>query len=129
MKADGQLLSYAPKGADKMYDSWKDADNTLFGTSASAVGVIYNTTLFPDLSADWGELADARYKDQLAIPDPEKSGSAKDFLSGYINNKGETDGWKVGRLAENGHDSSRRNAAGSGCGHHRRKGIWLRRGL
>jgi iron(III) transport system substrate-binding protein len=103
MKADGQLLSYAPKGADKMYDSWKDADNTLFGTSASAVGVIYNTTLFPDLSADWGELADARYKDQLAIPDPEKSGSAKDFLSGYINNKGETDGWKVWEdLAKNG---------------------------
>lgn len=103
MKAKDQLLSYAPAGSDKMYEGWKDANDTIFGTNASAVGVIYNTTIFPTLSADWDELATAKYKDQLVFPDPTKSGSAKDFLSGYINNKGETDGWKTWEaLAANG---------------------------
>ena len=112
MKAKDQLLSYAPAGSDKVHEGWKDADSTVFGTSASAVGVIYNTTIFPTLSADWNELAGAEYKDQLVFPDPTKSGSAKDFLSGYINNKGETDGWKIWEdLAANGMTVPGANAA------------------
>ena len=112
MKAKDQLLSYAPVGSDKIHAGWKDADNTVFGTSASAVGVIYNTTLFPTLSADWNELAGTEYKDQLVFPDPTKSGSAKDFLSGYINNKGETNGWKIWEdLAANGMTVPGANAA------------------
>jgi iron(III) transport system substrate-binding protein len=77
-----------------MHRAWRDADNTIFGTSASAVGVIYNTTIFPVLSADWNELSGTNYKNQLAIPDPEKSGSCKDFLSGYIYKNGDG-GWKI----------------------------------
>lgn len=84
MKADGQLESYTPANADKINDGWMDADHMLFGSSASAVGVIYNTTVFPELSADWAELADAQYKDNIAIPDPEKSGACKDFLAGFV---------------------------------------------
>ena len=82
MKADGQLESYVPANADKVNAGWIDADNTLFGSSASAVGVIYNTIEIPELSADWAELADAQYKDMIAIPDPEESGACKDFLAG-----------------------------------------------
>lgn len=84
MKADGQLESYTPANADKINDGWIDSDNTLFGYSASAVGVIYNITVVPELSADWSELADAKYKDLIAIPDPEKSGACKDFLAGFV---------------------------------------------
>ncbi|MDO5417502.1 MAG: ABC transporter substrate-binding protein [Lachnospiraceae bacterium] len=84
LKADGGLMSYEPLNADKLYDGWKDEDNMLFGTSASAVGVIYNTTLVDNLDADWSELAGSEYKDMLAIADPEKSGSCKDFLAGYM---------------------------------------------
>lgn len=94
MKKSGQLMSYTPKNADKLYDGWMDEDNQLFGTSASAVGVIYNTTIVPELSADWKELADEQYRDQIAIPDPEKSGSCKDFLAGYMYAYGD-DGWKT----------------------------------
>lgn len=112
MKAENKLLSYAPAGSEQMYPDWKDADSTIFGTSASAVGVIYNTTIYPELSADWAELAGEEYKDQLVFPDPTKSGSAKDFLSGYINNKGEADGWKVWEdLAANGMTIPGANAA------------------
>ncbi|MGN1409108.1 MAG: extracellular solute-binding protein [Eubacteriales bacterium] len=84
MKADGQLESYTPANAEKINDGWIDSDNTLFGYSASAVGVIYNTTVVPDLNADWSELADAQYRDIIAIPDPEKSGACKDFLAGFV---------------------------------------------
>ena len=82
--SDGQLESYTPANADKVNAGWIDNDNTLFGYSASAVGVIYNTTVVPELSADWSELADAQYKDMIAIPDPEKSGACKDFLAGLV---------------------------------------------
>lgn len=88
MKKDGKLMSYVPQQADKIVDGWLDADNTLFGYSASAVGVIYNTTMISELNADWPELGADTYKDQLAIPDPEKSGSCKDFLAGYVNQYG-----------------------------------------
>jgi iron(III) transport system substrate-binding protein len=112
MKKQGKLLAYAPAGSDLMHRAWRDADNTIFGTSASAVGVIYNTTIFPVLSADWNELAGTNYKNQLAIPDPEKSGSCKDFLAGFINNKGEAAGWKVWEnLASNGMKVPGANAA------------------
>ena len=54
MKKQGGLVSYPDaKNADKLYDGWKDEDNMLFGTSASALGVIYNTTLIDSLDADW----------------------------------------------------------------------------
>lgn len=86
LKETGVLMDYAEaKNADKLYEGWKDADNMLFGTSASAVGVIYNTTLIENLDADWSDLASADYKDMLAIADPEKSGACKDFLAGYMN--------------------------------------------
>lgn len=88
MKASDKLMSYTPANADKIVDSWIDDDSTLFGYSASAVGVIYNTTIIPELSADWGELAGEEYKDTLAIPDPEKSGACKDFVAGFVNQYG-----------------------------------------
>lgn len=92
LKGKGNLASYKPANADKLYDGWVDKDSTLFGTSASAVGVIYNTKLIPKLDADWDGLADPKYKDQIAIPDPQKSGACKDFLAGYMDAKGEK-GW------------------------------------
>lgn len=99
MKAKDQLLSYTPKDADKIVDGWIDSDNMLFGYSASAVGVIYNTTVIPEMSADWSELGNSEYKDKLAIPDPEKSGACKDFIAGYVN----ANGWDaIEKMAENG---------------------------
>ena len=84
MKAGDKLVSYTPANAEKINEGWIDSDNMLFGSSASAVGVIYNTTVIPELNADWSELADAQYKDTIAIPDPEKSGACKDFLAGFV---------------------------------------------
>ena len=88
MKNDGKIMSYTPANSDKVVSGWIDSDSMLFGYSASAVGVIYNTTLIPELSADWSELANEEYKDMLAIPDPEKSGACKDFAAGFVNKYG-----------------------------------------
>ena len=85
MKNSGQLESYVPANADKMVPGWIDSDSTLFGYSASAVGVIYNTLIYPELSADWQELAAPQYSNDIAIPDPELSGACKDFVAGYVN--------------------------------------------
>ena len=57
LKESGILQSYIPQNAELIYDGWIDEDSMLFGTSASAVGVIYNTTLIESLDADWAELA------------------------------------------------------------------------
>lgn len=85
LKADGVLASYELSTADSLVEGFVDEDNQLFGYSASAVGVIYNTLLFEEVTADWGELGTIEeYADQLAMPDPEKSGAAKDFVSGYV---------------------------------------------
>ena len=88
MKNDGKIMSYTPANSDNVVSGWIDSDSMLFGYSASAVGVIYNTTLIPELSADWSELANEEYKDMLAIPDPEKSGACKDFAAGFVNKYG-----------------------------------------
>ncbi|MGI5949647.1 ABC transporter substrate-binding protein [Peptoniphilus sp.] len=93
LKSDGKLESYELKEKDNVNEGFIDSDNTLFGSSASAVGVIYNKNLVPELDADWGELADPKYKDMIAIPDPEKSGAAKDFLAGFVT--GTDDGDKI----------------------------------
>ena len=88
MKESGQLESYVPANAERMVPGWIDEDSMLFGYSASAVGVIYNTLIYPELDADWNELADPQYADDIAIPDPELSGACKDFVAGYVNDFG-----------------------------------------
>ena len=88
MKADGKIMSYTPANADKIVGGWIDDESTLFGYSASAVGIIYNTTVIPEMSADWNELSDEQFKGLLAIPDPEKSGACKDFVAGFVNEYG-----------------------------------------
>lgn len=88
MKADGSIMSYTPANADKAVEGWIDEDSMLFGYSASAVGIIYNTTVIPEMSADWSELSDEQFKGLLAIPDPEKSGACKDFVAGFVNKYG-----------------------------------------
>jgi len=85
MKNDGKLLSYQAANYDKMSDGMLDSDYTLYGTSASAVGVLYTKSAFPNgLSADWADFGTSAYsKYAMAIPNPQKSGACKDFIAGF----------------------------------------------
>ncbi len=84
LKEEDKLLSYQTENADKMHEGMVDSDYMLYGSSASAVGVIYNTDKYSTLNADWAELAGETYKGDLAIPDPTKSGACKDFCAGLV---------------------------------------------
>ena len=99
MKSQDVIEPYKTDSTKNAVKGWVDNESKLFGYSASAVGVIYNTQIFPEMSDDWNELSDVKYKNLLAIPDPEKSGACKDFVAGYVNKFG----WKdLEGMAKNG---------------------------
>lgn len=95
MKQEGWTQAYAgAANADKLQPGWRDADDHFFGYSASALGVTYNTNLVKNAPGDWSDFVNAEWKDAVNIPDPSLSGSALDFLGGYLNEKGE-EGWSL----------------------------------
>lgn len=103
MVEEDKLLSYVPENADKLQAGWVDENQMLYGYSASAVGVIYNTTIYKNLNASWLELgSNSGYKDNIAIPDPIKSGSCKDFLAGFVNYYGEEAEHTISSWVDNG---------------------------
>lgn len=83
-------LSYDSPVISKINNGWIDDEHKLFGYSASALAVIYNTLIFPTLDADWNELGtNSKYIDQICMPDPFSSGSCMDFVNGFVNDKGD----------------------------------------
>ena len=99
------LMAYTPAGSENLYDAFKHESNKIWGTSASAVGVLYNTDLVDKSKIeqlDWADFADSSKVNavlknggeaKMSIPDPTKSGACKDFLAGYVSSKGETAAW------------------------------------
>ncbi|WP_339218248.1 ABC transporter substrate-binding protein [Paenibacillus sp. FSL H8-0332] len=95
LKAEGLTLPY-PEAAnkDKLIQDWSDAEGNYFSSSASALGIVYNTKLVANPPKSWAELAGAEWKDAVNIPDPTLSGSALDFITGYLSVNGEQ-GWDL----------------------------------
>ena len=92
---EGLLMQYtgAPN-ADKLVSDWY-SDGYLFGYSASALGITYNSNIFPQQPGnDWSSFTDPQFRGLVAMPDPGLSGSALDFLAGYISNNPDT-GWEL----------------------------------
>lgn len=95
------LMSYVPKDGDKIADEFKEETHKIWGTSASAVGVLYNTDTVDKEKIEKLDWSDYSSKEKLnsvlkedgearmSIPDPTKSGACKDFLAGYVSSKGE----------------------------------------
>ncbi len=95
LSSDGELLAYPEaENADKLIPEWSDAAKGYFSYSASALGIVYNTKLVQAPPASWSDLAKPEWKGLVNIPDPSLSGSALDFMSGYLSAAGE-DGWKL----------------------------------
>ena len=100
------LMAYTPVGAENIYSEFKHSSNKIWGTSASAVGVLYNTDFVSKEKIEQLDWADFANKDKvnatltaggeakMSIPDPTKSGACKDFLAGYVSSKGETAAWE-----------------------------------
>ncbi|WP_270167786.1 ABC transporter substrate-binding protein [Paenibacillus sp. SYP-B4298] len=95
LNSEGLLLSYPEAAsADKLIPGWSDEQGHYFSYSASALGIVYNTKLVQTPPASWAELGQAQWSGQVNIPDPSLSGSALDFISGYLSESGE-EGWKL----------------------------------
>lgn len=95
LKNDGLTLPYPEaKNADKLNPDWSDKEGNYFSSSASALGIAYNTKLVTTPPTSWEDLTKPEYKGQINIPDPTLSGSALDFITGYISDKGEG-GWSL----------------------------------
>ncbi|ANS76436.1 ABC transporter substrate-binding protein [Paenibacillus yonginensis] len=95
LKDEGLTLPYPDAvNADKLNPDWSDPEGNYFSTSASALGIAYNTKLVKTPPASWEDLAKPEFKDQVNIPDPSLSGSALDFMTGYLSLKGDS-GWSL----------------------------------
>ncbi|OAB45287.1 ABC transporter substrate-binding protein [Paenibacillus glacialis] len=95
LKNDGLTLPYPEaKNADKLNPDWSDKEGNYFSSSASALGIAYNTKLVTTPPTSWEDLTKPEYKGQINIPDPSLSGSALDFITGYLSDKGES-GWSL----------------------------------
>lgn len=94
LREQGWLHAFEPAAIDDLHPGFVSEDQTMFGTSASAVGVAYNTTMFDSFEADWTELAADEFSGELVFPDPALSGSANDFLAGFMHTHGEA-GWET----------------------------------
>lgn len=95
MKNDGLLLPYPEAvNSDKLVSDWSDADGSYFSYSASALGIVYNTKKVSTPPTSWEDLGKAEWKGLVNIPDPSLSGSALDFMTGYLSAKGDS-GWDL----------------------------------
>ncbi len=94
-KSSGLTLAYpGAANVDKMVPGWVDSEYHFFGYSASALGVTYNTETAPAVPVDWSDFTKPEWRGLVNIPDPLLSGSALDFISGYINVYGD-DAWEL----------------------------------
>lgn len=95
LKQEGLTLAYPEaQHADKLNPDWSDAEGNYFSTSASALGIAYNTKIVKTPPVSWEDLTKPEFKDQVNVPDPSLSGSALDFMTGYLSAKGDS-GWSL----------------------------------
>jgi len=98
---DKQRMLLAFRPVDVASVRWKAADDTYFGYSASALGITYNTKLVKHPPTTWAQATEPQWRNKVVIPDPAQSGSAVDFVGGYLQTH--ANGWSLFRkLAKNG---------------------------
>lgn len=85
LQSEGLLHSFTPANADKLHTGWS-SNNQLFAYSGSALGITYNTRLVEQAPTTLSAYSGADWKGQVLIPDPTESGSALDFVSGFVAN-------------------------------------------
>ncbi|MEO7078160.1 MAG: ABC transporter substrate-binding protein [Rhodococcus sp. (in: high G+C Gram-positive bacteria)] len=75
-KDENLLLQYTPAGVDKLNQDVVDPEGYYVGTRIIPTVIAYNTAAVTDPPTSWKDLADAKYKGQITLPNPEVSGAA-----------------------------------------------------
>lgn len=94
MSKDGQLLSYMPAQAKNVPAAYQDPAHAFVAQGMSGLTIVYNTEKVASAPQDWDDLLAPAWKDKLTMPDPSGSGSAYDFVAGFLKQRGEDAGWK-----------------------------------
>lgn len=76
---DGLLAPYRPAWADAVPEESRDPEELYFGAYRSMPVLVYNSDLVTeaDAPADWDDLLDPRWKDEILIRDPLASGTMR----------------------------------------------------
>lgn len=99
--ADGRLLDYAPQFSDSVHPDW--VGDGFAGRDGSALALVVNTNVSPETPADWVDLAEPAFTDQVIMPDPRESGTARDLIAALVADQGEDATWELfDALFENG---------------------------
>ena len=99
LASQGELKSFRPKDANKLI--WTDPQDQYFAYSASALGITYNTHEVKVPPKSWSIAALAIWHNKIVMPDPAQSGSAIDFVGGYLQKH--ANGWaEMQKFSRNG---------------------------
>jgi iron(III) transport system substrate-binding protein len=99
----GRTQAYTPEGADQLHDGWSDPDGHFHGRDGSALAITVNTDLAPSMPADWDDLAADEWGGLVIMPDPQESGTARDFVAAFADDRGEDEAFALfDALADNG---------------------------
>jgi iron(III) transport system substrate-binding protein len=101
LHADGLLHEYLSPNAETVPDFLKTDHYVAQGISALAL--VWNQDSGVPAPADWNDLTDSAYRDQVTMPDPAQSGAAFELISGLLTAQGEEATWTLMEaLADNG---------------------------
>lgn len=91
--ADGRLLDYTPQFADTVHESW--VGDGFIGRDGSALTLVVNTNVATETPGDWADLAGDAFTDQIIMPDPRESGTARDLIAAMVGDWGEDATWEL----------------------------------
>ncbi|MBE0487576.1 MAG: ABC transporter substrate-binding protein [Halomonas sp.] len=101
LHGEGLLHEYLSPNAATVPDFLKT--NHYVAQGVSALALVWNRDSDVPAPADWSDLTDAAYRDQVTMPDPAQSGAAFELVSGLLTAMGEDATWSLMEaLADNG---------------------------
>jgi iron(III) transport system substrate-binding protein len=83
------LERFQPLDEDKLI--FRNPASDYFAYSATALAIVYNTHLVSTPPRTWAAALQSRWNNKIVIPNPADSGSAVDFVGGFLQN--ERAGW------------------------------------
>ncbi|MCY0869370.1 MAG: ABC transporter substrate-binding protein [Firmicutes bacterium] len=89
LQQQGMLKTFHPLNEDKLI--FRNPASDYFAYSATALAMVYNTRLVSKPPRTWAAALQARWDNKIVIPNPADSGSAVDFVGGFLQN--ERAGW------------------------------------
>lgn len=100
------LEPYAPKGVEKIPETFRDKDNKWFAVTGYMAAFCVNNERLNKLGLEapksWDDLLDPAFKGEVVMPNPASSGTGYIQVSSLLQMKGEQEGWAfLDKLDEN----------------------------